>query len=82
MKFFVFLGIVVSLWYVMQWLQQAEANRRLRQNRGDQRASRTRPNSRMARATDTIVCSRCGAYVPADHPTACERNDCPFPGVG
>jgi len=80
MKFFVFLAIVVSLWYVMRWFQQAETERRLRQSRSSDRAKRTA--RKVARATDTIVCVRCGAYVPADHPTACERSDCPFPGVG
>jgi hypothetical protein len=81
MKLFVFLAIVVSLWYVMRWLQQAEVNRRVRQNRSNDNSKRSSFRN-TTRATDTIVCPRCGAYVPAEFPTACDRSDCPYPGVG
>lgn len=76
MKFFVFIMILVAAWYGMRWLQQFETERRLR---ADRRSGKAR---KMMRATDTIVCSRCGTYVPADFPTACDRPGCPFPGVG
>ena len=26
-----------------------------------------------------IKCPKCGAYVPARHPSACEREGCPYP---
>jgi len=81
MKFLVFLAIVISIWYAMRWLQQAEVNRRVRQNQSNDN-SRSTMFRKSARATDTVVCSRCGAYVPAEFPTACSRGDCPFPGVG
>ena len=80
MKLFVFLAIVVSLWYVMRWFQQVESERRLHRDRTRERGDPTA--RKVPRATDTIVCVRCGSYVPADHPTACEKKDCPFPGVG
>jgi hypothetical protein len=73
MKFFLFIAIVVSAWYVMQWFQQAEATRR----RNVQQRS-----GKPIRAMDTIACKRCGTYVPSEFPTACDRRDCPFPGVG
>lgn len=73
MKFFVFIAIVVSVWYIMQWMQRVEASRRHEVQRR---------SGKLARATDTIACPRCGTYVPADFPTACDRRDCPFPGVG
>ncbi len=86
MKFLVFISLLVSAWYVMRWLQQFETERRLRAERqGGQRSASRRggTEARTAmRATDTIICSRCGAYVPADFPTACDRAGCPFPGVG
>ncbi len=77
MKFFVFIAIVVSVWYVMQWFQRAEMPRRMNRQRPNGKAG-----PRAVRATDTIACNRCGVYVPADFPTACERKGCPFPGVG
>lgn len=85
MKFLVFITLLVSAWYVMRWLQQFEAERRLRSQRsaGQRPTDRGRAGpERTMRATDTILCSRCGAYVPSDFPTACDRAGCPFPGVG
>jgi hypothetical protein len=79
MKFLVFITLIVSGWYVMRWLQQFEANRRVHSERS---GGRTAASPRQMRATDTIVCSRCGTYVPSDFPTACDRSGCPFPGVG
>lgn len=78
MKFFVFIALVVSLWYVMRWIQQAEAARRLHAR---DRSAGSRQGT-MTRATDMKDCPRCGAYVPAEFPTSCGRQDCPFPGVG
>lgn len=80
MKFLVFITLIVSGWYVMRWLQQFEVNRRVNGQRGGQRSGAASP--RQMRATDTVVCSRCGTYVPSDFPTACDRTGCPFPGVG
>ena len=83
MKFFVFIAIVTSVWYVMRWLQQFDANRRLNSQRpGGQRTASRQGAPRPMRATDTTLCARCGTYVPSDFPTACDRADCPFPGVG
>ena len=82
MKFLVFIALTISAWYVMGWIQQTmAAGRKL--NRQSPADRQTGGQDRTAmRATDTVVCSRCGTYVPADFPTACSRNDCPFPGVG
>jgi len=81
MKFLVFIAILVLGWYVMRWLQNAEVERRVRARTADRRTGKA-PQARQMRATDTIPCSRCGAYVPSDFPTACDRKGCPFPGVG
>jgi hypothetical protein len=80
MKFLVFIAILVGSWYVSRWLQQFGANRRANSARSGGRTGAASP--RQMRATDTIVCSRCGSYVPSDFPTACDRSGCPFPGVG
>ena len=82
MKFLVFIAILVSAWYVMRWMQNAEVERRVRAERATHRRAGAQPRGRQVRATDTVVCSRCGAYVPTEFPTACDRRDCPFPGVG
>jgi hypothetical protein len=78
MKFFVFILLLVAGWYVLTWLQ------RLGQQQPQRRAAgrRNGPAPRVMRATDTMVCKRCGTDVPSDFPTACDRADCPFPGVG
>ena len=81
MKFLVFIAILVTAWYVMRWLQNAEVERRVRARTADLRTGKA-PKARQMRATDTIPCSRCGAYVPSEFPTACDRSGCPFPGVG
>ena len=81
MKFLVFIVIVVSLWYVMRWFQQIETGRALHRRRMSERRDGG-ASQRAMRATDTVICSRCGTYVPAEFPTACSRADCPFPGVG
>ncbi len=73
MKLLVFIALVVLGWYGVKWLQQAGTA--LRQN-GRQQSGRT------MRTMDTTVCRRCGTYVPAEFPTACDRRDCPFPGIG
>jgi Carlavirus putative nucleic acid binding protein len=77
MKFLVFIALVVLGWYGMKWLQQAGTA--LRQNG---RQNGQQQNAKAMRAMDTTVCQRCGTYVPAEFPTACDRRDCPFPGVG
>lgn len=82
MKFFVFIAILVTAWYVLRWMQNAEVERRVRAERRAYSRAGHAPKGRQVRATDTIVCSRCGAYVPAEFPTACDRKGCPFPGVG
>jgi hypothetical protein len=80
MKFIVFITLIAAGWYVMRWLRQFEVNRRANSERSGRRTGAASP--RQMRATDTIVCSRCGIYVPSDFPTACDRTGCPFPGVG
>lgn len=82
MKFFVFIAILVTAWYVMRWMQNAEVERRVRAERAAYRRTGKATPPRQMRATDTILCSRCGAYVPSEFPTACDRKGCPFPGVG
>ena len=78
MKFFLFIALVVTGWYLLGWVQQQiDAGRKLHERRSGRPPSRAHD-----RATDTVICSRCGAYVPADFPTACSRKECPFPGVG
>ncbi len=69
MKFLVFIAAIVSIWYVMRWIRQAETTHRAQQARQAPKLG----------ATDTVVCSRCAIYVPANHLTACSRRDCPFP---
>jgi len=82
MKFLVFIAILVSAWYVMRWMQNVEVERRLRAERAAYRSTGAHPRARRVRTTDTIACSRCGTYVPSEFPTACDRRDCPLPGVG
>jgi hypothetical protein len=67
---------------VLRWMQQAEIERRLRAERATHRPTGAPPRAQRVRTTDTIACSRCGTYVPSEFPTACDRRDCPFPGVG
>jgi uncharacterized protein len=81
MKFLVFIVLVVSLWYVMRWIQEAAVSRRVDQRSAD-RATGSPRQQTVPRATDMKACSRCGAYVPAEFPTSCGRQDCPYPGVG
>lgn len=82
MKFLVFIAILVSAWYVMRWMQQAEVERRVRADRATDRRTGAQQQARRVRTTDTVACPRCGTYVPTEFPTACDRRDCPFPGVG
>ncbi len=77
-KFVLFAVVVAVIWYLSRLGQRAEIERLAAGG-----ARRKPPDGRIARgqvrATDTTVCSRCGTYVPTDFPTACSRNDCPFP---
>lgn len=77
MKFLIFLTIIVTIWYVVRWVQHANASSGPRQSAFGEPRRRTMP-----RATDTILCARCGAYTPTDVLTACNRTDCPFPRAG
>jgi hypothetical protein len=80
MKILVFLVLLVAGWYFLTWIQQLGAAAR----QGRRRTTDRRGNGaqRTMRATDTMICKRCGTYVPSEFPTACDRKDCPFPGVG
>jgi hypothetical protein len=82
MKFLVFLTIIVSIWYVTRWFQRANAARMQPPPRGPSPFSAPPRRQAVPLATDTILCARCGIYIPADPPTACARNDCPFPRAG
>jgi len=77
MKFIVFIALLVGGWYVLRWFQQFEISRKPQQQGGNQRGGIAQ-----RQATETIACTRCGTYVPAEFPTACDRTGCPFPGVG
>jgi hypothetical protein len=78
MKYLVFIVIVVFIWYAMRWTQQAEVSRRLNEERSKDRKT---SQKRAAGAVETIICSRCRAYIPANSPTACDRGDCPYPAA-
>ncbi len=80
MKFLVFVSLLIIGWYGLRWLQQFDVSRRPQPRTTDRRGDAPTANARSA--TDTIACARCGTYVPADFPTACDRTGCPFPGVG
>jgi hypothetical protein len=88
MKFLVFLMIIVAIGYVTRWIQRVGASRPTR--RPPERSPFSTNESPYApgrrrtvqRATDMILCPRCAAYIPADFPTACAREDCQFPKAG
>jgi len=79
MKYLLFIVIVVFIWYAMRWAQQAEVARRLNEERSKDRRT---TQKRTSRAVETIICSHCRAYIPANSPTACNRGDCPYPAAG
>jgi hypothetical protein len=79
MKYLLFIVIVVFIWYAMRWAQQAELSRRLNEERFKDRKT---SQKRTSRAVETIICSNCRAYIPANSPTACNRGDCPYPAAG
>ena len=80
MKLLVFIVLLAAGWYVLTWIQHLGAAARQAERRVNDRQSG--PAQRTMRATDTMICKRCGTYVPSEFPTACDRSDCPFPGVG
>jgi hypothetical protein len=76
MKLLVIIAALIGVWTVMRWVEQAGRSRRAAAERPQTR----RMNAAKAEAaTDTVVCARCGVYVPAGNATACSRADCPFP---
>ena len=75
MKFILLMSALVLVWFVVRTIKQGEAIRQLHERRA---ASQGTPR-RAVPATDTVACPRCGVYVPANHATACQRPDCPFP---
>ena len=74
MKLIVFIAAVVLIWFVVRTVRQGEVARSQQQA-----APRSAPRRKEVSATDTIACPKCGAYLPADRPTACARADCPYP---
>jgi hypothetical protein len=75
MKILLFIVMVALIWRIVGWIEKA--------SRPPARPRVSRPAAeRVMRTTDTVVCPKCGAYVPADRPTACNRGDCPFPRIG
>jgi hypothetical protein len=76
MAFYVLLIGIILVWFVVRTVRQGEALRRLQEQRAAQQMRSPRP---AVAATDTITCPRCGVYLPADRPTACQRSDCPYP---
>jgi len=80
MKLFEFIAGVVLIWFVFRAVRRGSRPvGPARQARGPSAAERMEAAQS---ATETIRCRRCGSYVPADHPAACERPDCPFPKAG
>ncbi len=79
-KLIVLVAIVALVWYGFKFLQ------RLDRVSGDAkgrplRGGRPRASRRSDDEDDVetmVKCPKCGAYVPARSPTACERADCPY----
>jgi hypothetical protein len=80
MKLIVFIGLLVSFWYGMRWIQNAGAA--LLRERETRRSGNPNAQRAVKRATDLVACPRCGSYIPAEFPSACARRDCPYPGIG
>ena len=74
MKLIVLIVAVVLIWFVVRTVRQGEVARS-RQQAAPQNA----PRRKQVAATETIACPKCGAYLPADRPSACARADCPYP---
>jgi len=67
---------IVLIWFVLRTIQQGQAVR-VRETR----KAAPPPSAAAPKASETTRCARCGVYVPADHATACQRADCPFPAA-
>ena len=78
MKGIILIAAVVLVWFVVRTVREGEMAR-LREVQRRQASARRDAPRRQVSATETVACPRCGAYVPADHRTACGREDCPFP---
>ncbi|HLG86010.1 MAG TPA: hypothetical protein VKZ79_02325 [Alphaproteobacteria bacterium] len=76
MKLFEIIAGVILIWFALRAVRQGS------QPAGPigkaRRQAASRRSETALKATETVLCRSCGAYVPADHPTACERPDCPF----
>ena len=77
MKLFEVIAGLILIWFVFRAIRQAgQAAPPVGPARRP--AAPTRSEAAL-KATETVQCRTCGAYVPADRPTACDRADCPFP---
>ena len=77
MKLLEFIAGIILIWFVLRAFRQGS------QPAGPigtaRRPVAPRPSETALKATETVQCRTCGAYVPADRPAACERSDCPLP---
>jgi uncharacterized protein len=75
-----FLAIIIAVvWYGFKYVQRVEEVRRvLRREMARRRQGASQPEPRPLKAEDLAKCARCGAYVPAQSTSRCERADCPW----
>ena len=79
LKILFVIAALIGVWTVFRWVEQAGKSRRVKEDRSETRRMRSAGVAGAETATDTILCTRCGVYVPAGNATACSRPDCPFP---
>jgi hypothetical protein len=80
MKLLEFLAGVILIWFVLRTVRQG--SQPAGPIGGLRRRAAPRRSETALKATETLQCRTCQAYVPADRPTACERRDCPFAKIG
>jgi hypothetical protein len=70
LKFIALIVAVVGAWFFFSWLRRYSAVRK---------ASAQSKKVAVKPAEDMLPCPTCAAYVPAETPARCGRDDCPYP---
>ncbi len=77
-------AVVVAVWYGFKWVGRMKEVREREREKLRRQAGKDAPGDAQGDASgdteEMVECPVCGAFVAAQAPKSCGREDCPYPG--
>lgn len=67
-------GVILVVWFAFKYAG------RMAEGKADETLKRQKKAKDKPAVEDMTQCPKCGSYVPSSGASACERDNCPYPG--